>query len=134
MGSIMRLHILLLFCALLTGCFSPPSPGLSLKNAHVLEGSVLIERSGHVYLRYRRGIEDRGFTLLSLLYHKKTRDSAFYYFSVPISHVEWGNLIERPLAYDGTEEMARRGRVFWLDPDGSTHSIPLRKEESNHTL
>ena len=126
----MRIPLLIVFCSLLSGCFAP-KPGLSLKNAHVVEGPVLIERSGHVYLRYRRGLNERGLTLLSLLYHKKTGDTAYYYFSIPISHVEWGNLIERPLAYDGTEEMARRARVFWLDPDGATHPIPLRKEASN---
>ena len=98
----------------------------------MVEGPVLIERSGHVYLRYRRALEERGLTLLSLLYHKKEGDAAYYFFSVPISHPEWGNLIERPLAYDGTEELAREGRIFWLDPDGSKHPIPLKEIAEPH--
>jgi len=132
-AKIMRSILIVVLCALLSGCVSAPSPGLSLKDARVVEGPVLIERSGHVYLRYRRALEERGLTLLSMLYQKKTGDAAYYFFSVPISHPEWGNLIERPLAYDGTEELARKGRVFWLDPDGSKHSIPL-KEEPNHSM
>jgi hypothetical protein len=128
----MRIPVLMLFCALLSGCVFPkPGPGLSLNAANVVEGPVLIERSGHVYLRYRRGIAKRGFTPLACVFHKETRDSFFFYFSVPVSHTEWGNLIELPLGYYEREEMARNGRVFWLDPDGSTHTIPLRKEDSN---
>jgi hypothetical protein len=129
----MRTVFTLIMCALFSGCVSAPSPGLSLKDARVIEGPVLIERSGHVYLRYRRALEERGLTLASVLYHKKTQDAAYYFFSVPISHAEWGNLVERPLAYDQTEEFARKGRVFWLDPDGTTHSIPL-KSEPNQSL
>src|SRR2546423_10599319 len=111
----------------LTGCESVHSPGLSLKDAHVVEGPVLIERSGHIYLRYRRALDERGITLAAVLYHKRTKDAAYYFFSVPISHPEWGNLIERPLAYDGTEQLARKGKIFWLDPDGSAHPIRLKK-------
>jgi hypothetical protein len=129
----LRNTLVTVLCALLNGCASAPRPGLSLNDARVVEGPVLIERSGHVYLRYRRALEEQGLTLLSLLYHRKEGDAAYYFFSVPISHAEWGNLIERPLAYDGTEELARKGRVFWLDPDGSKHPIPL-KEEPNHSM
>jgi hypothetical protein len=125
----MRPLLILVLCVLLGGCLGAPSPGLSLKDAHVVEGPILVERSGRVYLRYRRALEARGLTLVSVLYHKKTADAAYYFFSVPISHTEWGNVIERPLAYDRTEEFARKGRVFWLDPDGTTHPIPLKHEE-----
>lgn len=124
----MRIPLVVIVSVLLGGCVTAPSPGLSLKEAQVVEGPVLVERSGHIYLRYRRALEERGMTLLSVLGHKKTKDAAFYFFSFPISHPEWGNLIERPLAYDGTEELARKGKVFWLDPDGSQHPIPLKKE------
>jgi hypothetical protein len=127
----MRSLPILVLCALLSACLGAPSPGLSLKDARVVEGPILIERSGRVYLRYRRALEPRGLTLASVLYHQKTADAAYYFFSVPISHTEWGNLIERPLAYDGTEDFARKGKVFWLDPDGTRHPLPLKKEESN---
>jgi hypothetical protein len=132
-AKIMRTVLMVVFCALLSGCLAP-SPGLSLRDARVVEGPVLIERSGHVYLRYRRALEERGLTLRSVLNHKKTKDAAYYFFSGPISHPEWGNLIERPLAYDGTEEFARTGRVFWLDPDGSAHPIPLKKGEPSQAM
>ncbi len=131
-AKVMRTTLIIVFCALLSGCVSVPSPGLSLKDARVAEGPILIERSGHIYLRYRRALEERGLMLLSLLYHKKEGDAAYYFFSMPVSHAEWGNLIERPLAYDGTEELARKGRVFWLDPDGSKHPIPLKEEPNKH--
>jgi hypothetical protein len=83
-AEIMRTVLMMAFCALLSGCLTP-SPGLSLKDASVVEGPVLIERSGHVYLRYRRALEERGLTLISVLYHKKTKDAAYYFFSAPIT-------------------------------------------------
>lgn len=124
----MRFILFISLNLILSGCMSPLPPGLSLKDARMAEGPVLIERSGHVYLRYRRSLEEQGFTLLSLVDHRKTKEEAYYYFSIPISHAEWGNLVERPLAYDQTEDMARAGRVFWLDPDGTKHPIPFVKE------
>jgi hypothetical protein len=127
----MRTAALLILSTALGGCLSAPSPGLSLQQARVGEGPILIERSGHVYLRYRRALEVKGPTLVSVLHHKKTADAVYYFFSTPISHIEWGNLIERPLAYDGTEEFARKGKIYWLDPDGSRHAILLGSEESN---
>jgi len=111
----------------LTGCQSL-QPGLSLKEARLAEGPVLIQRGEHFYLRYRRALENGRFPLLSVLYVKKTKDAGYYFFSVPISHLEWGNLIERPLAYDDLEEFARGGRIYWLDPDGTKHPIPVRPD------
>lgn len=114
--------------ALLGGCLSAPSPGISLEEARFAEAPVLVERSGHVYLRYRRALEEKGLTLASVLYVRKTADAAYYFLSVPISHTEWGQSVERPLAYDGTEDLARKGRLFWLDPDGTSHPLPTKQE------
>jgi len=112
----------------LAGCRSTPPPGLSLKDANMAEGPVLIQRGDHFYLRYRRNIDPQGMNLLSLLASKRKGDAVFYYFTVPTSSTEWGNVVERPLAYDGYEDFARSGLVYWLDPGGATHSIPVRKE------
>jgi hypothetical protein len=123
----MRALLLTVSLMVLTGCQSL-QPGLSLKEARLAEGPVLIQRGEHFYLRYRRALKNGRFPLLSVLYVKKTKDAGYYFFSVPISHLEWGNLIERPLAYDNLEEFARRGRIYWLDPDGIKHPIPVRPD------
>ncbi len=124
----MRALLVTLSLMVLTGCQSFRAPGLSLKDARLAEGPVIIQRGEHFYLRYRRALEDGRFPLLSLLYVKKTKDAGYYFFSGRISHVEWGNLVERPLAYDGLEELARRGQIYWLDPDGTKHPIPVRPD------
>jgi len=113
---------------ILSGCHSLPKPRLSLKEAHFAEGPIIIQRGERFYLRYRRALEGNRFPFLSLLYVHKTPDAGYYYFSVPISHVDWGNLVERPLAYDDLEEQARGGRIYWLDPDGAKHPIPIKHE------
>jgi len=63
-----------------------------------------------------------------VVYVKKTKDAGYYFFSVPISHPEWGELVEHPLAYDDLEEQAQRRSIYWLDPDGTKHPLPVRKE------
>ena len=113
---------------ILAGCQSFESPGLSLKDARFAEGPIIVQRGEHFYLRYRRDVEDGHYPLLSALWVKKAKDAGYYFFGVPISHTEWGELVERPLAYDGLEEFARRGQIFWLDPDGTKHPIPVRPD------
>ena len=112
----------------LVGCRTVPPPGLSLNNADMADGPVLVQRDDHFYLHYRRKVDPQGQNLLPLVEHKRKGDAVYYYFSIPTSATEWGNVVERPLAYDGYEEFARQGKVFWLDPDGTTHPIPVRKE------
>lgn len=122
----MRLILLTLALRVLTGCRSFEKPGLSFRDARFAEEPVIVHRDEHFYLRYRRALEGDRYPLLSVLYVRKTKDAGYYFFSVPISHVEWGNLIERPLAYDGFDEFARHGKVYWLDPDGTKHPIPVQ--------
>src|SRR5207253_3252214 len=100
----------------------------SFSDARFAEGPVIIQRGEHFYLRYRRSLEDGRYPLLSVLYVKKTKVAGYYFFSVPISHVEWGSLVERPLAYDELEGFARHGQVYWLDPDGTKHPIPVKPD------
>lgn len=123
-----RFLVLLIAVAALAGCRSPLTPGLSLKEANMAEGPVLIQRGDNFYLRYRRNIDPQGQNLLSVLGSKKKGDEIFFFLTRPVSANEWGNLVERPLAYDGYEEFARQGKVYWVDPDGTTHAIPIRKE------
>jgi len=113
----------------LTGCKSmTPRPGLSLAEAKMAEGPVLIQRGERFYLHYRRDVDPSGMTLQSVLKSRRIGDGAYYYFTGPVSAPEWGNIIERPLAFDGYEDLARRGRIFWLDPGGKTNAIPIRRE------
>lgn len=119
---------LLLVLFLGAGCSSLSKPGLSLKEANLAEGPVLIQRGEHFYLRYRRARDDEHLTLRLVLDKKKTKEAGFYFFIGPVSFPEWGNLVERPLAYDDLEKLARAGQIYWLDPDGTRHLIPTQRE------
>jgi hypothetical protein len=124
----MRGLLLIAAVTTLCGCHFAERPGISLKAARLVEGPVIIQRGEHFYLRYRRALEDGHFQMRSVVYVKKTKDAGYYFFSVPISHPEWGELVERPLAYDDLEEQAQRRSIYWLDPDGTKHPLPVRKE------
>ncbi len=122
--------IAMLMLVVLTGCQSFEKPGISYNQAGFAEKPVIIQRGEHFYLRYRRALlESRNpYPLLSVLYVKKAKGAGYYCFSIPISHVEWGCVVERPLAYDHFEDFARAGQIYWLDPDGTKHRIPVKPE------
>jgi hypothetical protein len=127
----MRSFCLILALVVLTGCQGDPGvpePGLSFSQAQLAEAPVIIQRGERFYLRYRRALKDGGPNLLSVLCVKKTEDAGYYYFTIPVSHVEHGCLMERSLASDGLEDLARRGQIYWLDPDGTTHVIPVKPD------
>jgi hypothetical protein len=122
------MHFLMftLLALVLAGC--QLEPGVSLKEARMAEGPVILQRGDRFYLHYRRSIDHGRMNLLSLLSVKKTKDAAFYFLTIPLSHIEWGEVVERPLAYDRTEDFARHGQVYWLDPDGTKHPIPVQTD------
>jgi hypothetical protein len=125
----MRTLFLTLALATLCGCKSLPKPAVSMANAHFAEGPVIIQRGEHYYLRYRIALEQGHFTpVRQIVLAKKTKDAGYYYFGVPISHTEWGNLIEHPLAYDDFEDCAREGKVYWLDRDGTKHLLRIQSD------
>jgi hypothetical protein len=126
--ALARLGLLLAAGVLVQGCDMLPSPGTPLRDAELAEGPVLLLRDGHYYLRYRRALPTNGPALALLLVAKKTPDAGYYYFSVAVSHTEWGNRFERPLAYDGLEDLARAGHIYWLDPDGTRHAVPVEPD------
>jgi hypothetical protein len=119
--------LLLLFMG--AGCSSMSKPGLPLKDANLAEGPVLIQRGEHFYLRYRRALDDEHVRFCMVLDAKKTKEAGYYFFVGPVSFPEWGNLVERPLAYDDLEKLALAGQIYWLDPDETRHLIPVRREE-----
>lgn len=127
----MRLNVLNIFVAgfVLTGCSTTPRPtgviSAEVKDGPFAEGPYIVKRADLYYLRYRAALEDGHLSLLRDVLALKTRDKAYYFFSVPISHPEWGNLKERPLAYDGFAEFARQDAVYWLNPEGSEVKLKI---------
>ena len=56
---------------------------------------------------------------------KKDHDKGYYYFIGPISSSEYGNTIERPLAFDDFIDYAKSDSIYWLDPDGNETKIRI---------
>ena len=60
--------------------------------------------------------------LVKVLYSKIHEGKAYYFFSVPISHEEYGALVKRNVSEDGFTTYAKNGAVYWLNKDGTeTH-------------
>lgn len=97
-----------------------PNPGVSLQDIQFVERPHIVKRGESYYLRYQIATNIGCVTPLRMvLCSRKRQDKGFYYFSVPISHVEPGHVVERALADDQLDELARRNAVYWLNPDGS---------------
>lgn len=106
-----------------------PGPGVALHDVPFVDGPCIVQRGESYYLRYRIAADRGGdMTLRMVLDAKKGPDKGHYYFIAPISQPERGNVVERPLASDGMTELARRGAVYWLNPDGSEIALEIKKE------
>lgn len=112
---------------ILGACSVKLKPGVVLQDVLVDEGPYIVQRGENFYLRYRlvAGPNDRP-TLRMMVGADKTKDKAFYFFTGPTSFPELGNTIERPLGSDGLTDFARRGAVYWLNPDGSEIPLDIR--------
>jgi hypothetical protein len=104
-----------------------PRPGSALHEVEFVERPHILRRGDEFFLRYRvEALEQPPRMTERVVFARKTSDKAFYYFSVPTSsRMEWGVVVERPLATDGFTDHARRNAVYWLDPDGSETQLDI---------
>jgi hypothetical protein len=106
-----------------------PKPGTALSEVEFAEAPHIVKRGGRHVLRYRvRGQKGERLPLKMPLLARAGEDKGYYYFSMPVSSREPGNLVERSLADDGLEEFARQNAVYWLNPDGSEVPLEIREE------
>ena len=109
------------------GCGMPP-PRVPLGAARLAEGPAVVQRDDGLYLRYRVDASTSSASALrQTVLVRRDGDRACYYFAgiQGNTELEWGAPVELSLRDDGVEDLARRGRLCWLDPDGTQHPIPL---------
>jgi hypothetical protein len=99
-------NLILVFVAF--GCSVIYRPGSSMTDVAFTIHPYIGEKSGFYYLTYQINKNDKESQLLRVIYHKTKNDRAYYFFSVPISHPEFGMLMERPLEKDGLTDFAKR--------------------------
>jgi len=119
--------LLLILLALAVGCAIMPDPGVAMKDIDFAEQPIIVQRGEYYYLRYRIALQPgSALPLRRVLCHRRTTDKGYYYFSIPVSHTEWGNTVERPLAMDGFTDLARKDAMYWLNPDGTEVKLEIR--------
>jgi hypothetical protein len=120
--------LILLF--LISGCAALKRPAIALKDASLIEKPVLVERGGYYYVRFRHQVLTNAFNPCRIVDVRTSRDAAYFFFVGKISMQEFGERKEFPVASygDSCVELARRSRVYWLDPDGTAHLLPLVQE------
>lgn len=100
-----------------------PKPGIAFDDIHFAEKPRIVQRGNDYFLIYRIAVDDDAPPLARALCAKIENGKGYYYFSIPVSHVENGARVEHALAVDGFTDVARCNAVYWLNPDGS--EIPL---------
>ena len=66
--------------------------------------------------------------LVSVLYTRKSGNKAYYFFSVPISHVEPGAMVKRDISLDDFISFAKSNNTYWLNKNGTEIRLQIRKE------
>lgn len=94
-----------------------------------MEGPLIVQRGSDYFLRYRRATSPTDYTLILPVAYKQVGDAGCYYFYGPVSGFYYGQLVEYPLVYDkGATDLARAGRIYWLNPDGTKTKIPIERD------
>ncbi len=132
----MKYFIAMAFLFSLAGCIHLEPPGVALNDVRFAESPYILKRDGNYYLHYRISLDDGHVKPVQMvLYARKSDGKAYYWFSVPISHPEYGQTIERPLACDGFTEYAEQNAVYWWNPDYSETRLEIKEEsELKHRL
>lgn len=102
-----------------------PRPGTALGQLDFTVAPQLVQRDDGYHLCYQIAVPPGRHPPLRAVFARSTGAKAYYYFSVPTSHRELGARVERPLEPDGFTSYARRNAVYWLDPDGTEHPLPI---------
>lgn len=85
-----------------------------------------MKRMNQYFLRYQIDIgEGPEKPLKMLLGSRDNGKRGYYYFTIPISHLENGHLVERNIRDDGLEAFIQGEGIFWLDPDGSESRLDV---------
>ncbi|WP_437954361.1 hypothetical protein WME76_22455 [Sorangium sp. So ce119] len=111
----------------LAGCHSLPRPAVPLRYFDYIEPPHIVRRGAEYFLRYQ--IDARGRMVNFHPPHVRTTPAkAHYYFGVPVSANDPGDVHERSLARDGITDYARRDAVYWLDPNGTETHLEIVDE------
>ena len=103
--------------------------GSSLKDIEFKINPYISHVGGEYYLVYQINEQTtKPFVLVRILYNGKHDGKAFYYFSAPISHKEFGQIIKRNLKEDNFVEYAKKDEVYWLNKDNSVVKLIIVKE------
>jgi hypothetical protein len=124
----LRFYSILLVGFVAFGCSVINQPGSSMSDVQFTIYPHIEKKGDAYYLKYQINKNDSESQLLRLIHHKTKNDRAYYFFSVPISHPEFGMLVERPLEDDRLTDFAKRDAVYWLNRDGSEVKLEIRKE------
>jgi len=101
-----------------------PDPTISYDDIWFAIPPVIVKRDNNYYLKYRLKLLD-DINLRKVLVAKKDQGKGYYYFIGPVSSMEYGNTVERPLIMDEFVKYAETDSIYWLDPDGHETKIQI---------
>lgn len=103
-----------------------PKPNGSLADISFVVPPHIIKLESNYYLRYQIDVSNENIALVRIVYTQIKDNKAYYFFSIPISHTEFGREVLRPLSNDGFTEYAKKDAVYWLNEDGSSVKLEIK--------
>lgn len=104
-----------------------PMPDVSLADISFVVPPQIIKIETNYYLRYQIDVSKENMTLVRVLYTQIKDGKAYYFFSTPISHKEFGREVIRPLSNDGFTKYAKGDAVYWLNEDSTSVKLEIKE-------
>ena len=104
-----------------------PKPGINLAELDFIIPPYILKSKEIYFLCYQISTAKKK-PLKRVLYSRKSKVKAYYFFSIPVSDFENGTLIRRDISQDGFGEYLKSGNVYWLNKDGTEVHLQIKKE------
>ena len=117
--------VLILFSII--GCKTNNIPGSSLSDVEFVIFPHILKKNEIYYLEYQLKSTKQANTapLVRLLGSKIVGEKAYYFFSSPISHIDFGVIVERDVSIDGFTDYAKKDSIYWLNSDKSEIKLKI---------
>lgn len=106
---------------------SLPKAGANLNEIDFVTPPYISKKGSSYFLCYQINAAVKS-PLVRVLRAHKSEEKAYYFFSIPISHVEQGKPVSRDLSTDGLVENAKKDNIYWLNRDGSEIKLKILEE------
>ena len=124
-------YFLLILISIIISCKVTYEPGKSLSEIQFDIYPCITKINNKFYLIYQLKSSHKSSSapLLSFLESRVISGKAYYFFTVPISHIDFGKKVERDIAIDNFVSYAENDEIYWLNKDKTSVKLSICSNE-----